>query len=511
MKPKRLLQIIGAVAIINMLSRLIGFFREAVIGYQFGTSMEADSIALAYTLPNFFYIVVGGAITTAFISVYSKVNDPLEQKRYLERIFGWLTIVLVVFTTALVFFSDQVILLLFPGLGEAEFQLTTDLFRVMAPSVFFLILSMWLTGLLNVNDRFTWTATSTLVLNGSFLLIAVLFYPLLGAYAHAWGALVSAFFMAAFLVVLIRRHQLFHFRIRLEKSPEMWRTVKMAVPIMLGGATLQLYFLIHRVFASWLESGYVAALNYMSKLVQMPQSILMMAVTMVIYPLLARKVAAKEETGIRALYAKGIQMMGMMIVPVSVFIMFYAEEVIRVIFQYGNFSAQSTELATPLLQILVIGMFFHAANMYVTRFYYAYEHSVFPVAMSLLSVLGINVGINLLLIQPFGAAGLAWGTSLSAICNFLLLLIGLKSVLKWKKDETSQSSHFVLKLTVLVILFSGMLYSWKSVIVIPNAYISLIVGGAVSTVGLFLLMKLLHFEEVDAFVTKIKKKVGKRE
>lgn len=510
MKPKRLFQIIGAVAIINMLSRLIGFFREVVIGYQFGTSVAADSIALAYTLPNFFYVVIGGAITTAFISVYSKVDDPLKQNAYVERVFGWLTVVLIVVTTGLVLFSEQVISLLFSGLSEEAFQLTTNLFRVMAPSVFFLILSMWLTGVLNVNDRFTWTAVSTLILNGSFLFIAVIFYPVLGAYAHAWGALFSALFMALFLVVLIRRNQLFHFRLRLGKSPELWRTVKMAVPIMLGGATLQLYFLIHRVFASWLESGYVAALNYTSKLVQMPQSILMMAVTMVIYPLLARKVAAKEETGIRTLYKKGLQMMGITIIPASIFLMFYAEEVIRVIFQYGNFHVESTQMAAPLLQILVIGMFFHAANLYVTRFYYAYERSIFPVAMSLFSVLGINVGINFLLIESYGAEGLAWGTSLSAICNFLLLIIGLKFVLKWKKEE-EKNSGVIVKMIIFILLFSTLLYGWKSVVTISNAYISLVVGGFVALIGLLFFLKILRFEEIDELMTKMKKKVGKKE
>lgn len=63
----RLLKIIGAVAVINIVARLFGFAREVLIGHQFGTGAVADSIITAYTVPNFIYLIAGGALTTAFI------------------------------------------------------------------------------------------------------------------------------------------------------------------------------------------------------------------------------------------------------------------------------------------------------------------------------------------------------------------------------------------------------------------------------------------------------------
>ncbi|WP_158736854.1 murein biosynthesis integral membrane protein MurJ [Alteribacillus sp. YIM 98480] len=510
MKGKKLLQVIGAVAVINLLSRLIGFFREVVIGYQFGTEEAADSVVAAYTLPNLFYVVVGGAITTAFISVYTKIDDPLDQKQYLERIFGWLSLLLILFSGGLVLFSEQVIALLFSGMKAETFQLTTDLFRVMAPATFFLILSMWFTGILNVNNRFSWAAAGTLLLNGSFLGIAVVFYPWIGAFSHAWGALISAALMCVFLIYLIRREKFFTFRFRLDKSPETWRTIKMAGPILLGGATLQLYFLIHRMFASWLEDGYIAALNYTSKIVQLPQSVLMMAVTTVIYPLLSRKVAAKEEAGISTLYFKGLRMMGLTILPVAIFVILYAEEIIRVIFQYGSFTEQSTNMAAPLLQILVIGMFFHSANLYVTRFFYAYERSIFPVVVSLVSVLGINVGINFLLIDSYGAAGVAWGTSIASIFNFGLLLIGTQFMLKLQKAPDVHWGKDAGKLLTLLILFGAVLFGWKSIMTAGGSYISLLAGAAAAAIVLIILMKVLRFQEIEDITEKVKEKVVKR-
>ncbi|MFZ4451102.1 murein biosynthesis integral membrane protein MurJ [Salibacterium aidingense] len=510
MKGKRLIQAIGAVAVINLLSRFLGIFREIVIGYQFGTNDAADSVITAYTLPNFFYVVVGGAITTAFISVYTKIDGPLGQREYLERVFAWLAVGLIVFSAGLVLFSEQIIGLLFSGLSEENFRLTADLFRVMAPATFFLMISMWLTGIMNVNDRFAWAATATLLLNGSFLAIAVLFFPWLGAYAHAWGAVISAMLMCIFLVYLIRREKFFHFGFRFKRSPETWRTFKLAVPILLGGATLQLYFLIHRVFASYLEEGYISALNYMSKIVQLPQSVLMMAVTTVVYPMLSRKVAAGEKEGISGLYGKGLRWMGIAILPVTVFVVFFAEDIIRVIFQYGSFTDQSTAMTAPLLKILVIGMFFHAANLYVTRFFYAYEHSIYPVAVSLLSVLGINVGITLLLIEPFGAEGVAWGTSVASICNFGLLLFGTQYVLKLHKVSDVKWRENLGKLAALLALMGGSLYGVKQLLSAGGPYITLILGGIAAAVLLLLFMRLLRFREIDDLMNYVKEKVVKR-
>ncbi|GAJ97491.1 hypothetical protein JCM19055_353 [Geomicrobium sp. JCM 19055] len=51
-----------------------------LVAYQFGFSFQADSIATAYTIPNFLYIVLGGALTSAFVSVYSKIEDPERKK-----------------------------------------------------------------------------------------------------------------------------------------------------------------------------------------------------------------------------------------------------------------------------------------------------------------------------------------------------------------------------------------------------------------------------------------------
>jgi putative peptidoglycan lipid II flippase len=177
-------KVIGAIAIINILARVLGFVRDVVIGYQYGQSAIADSIKLAYQIPNFIYIVVGGAVTTAFISVYSKLSNEKEKQNFVTASFTFIIILITVITSVLILFADPILKLSFPGLEGKKLQLTTQLYYWMAPSTLFLVLSMWLSGILNANQRFQLSTFSTLIYNLAFIAIAIIFTPQLSSISY---------------------------------------------------------------------------------------------------------------------------------------------------------------------------------------------------------------------------------------------------------------------------------------------------------------------------------------
>ncbi|MEE1132267.1 MAG: lipid II flippase MurJ [Caryophanon sp.] len=100
----KFIKIVGAVAVINIVARLFGFFREMVIGYQYGSSHVADSIFTAYLLPNFLYLVVGGAFTTAVISIYNRKTT--DQAQFVKQSFTIVVVSLTVMTVAIMAFTE---------------------------------------------------------------------------------------------------------------------------------------------------------------------------------------------------------------------------------------------------------------------------------------------------------------------------------------------------------------------------------------------------------------------
>src|SRR5258708_38244889 len=62
-----------------MLSRVVGYVREAYIAYAFGAGPQTDAYVAAFTLPDWLnYIVAGGAASITFISIYTRF---LAEKR----------------------------------------------------------------------------------------------------------------------------------------------------------------------------------------------------------------------------------------------------------------------------------------------------------------------------------------------------------------------------------------------------------------------------------------------
>src|SRR3954454_8831766 len=63
------LLLMGAV----MLSRVIGYVREAYIAWAFGAGTQTDAYVAAFTLPDWLnYILAGGTASITFISIYTR-------------------------------------------------------------------------------------------------------------------------------------------------------------------------------------------------------------------------------------------------------------------------------------------------------------------------------------------------------------------------------------------------------------------------------------------------------
>lgn len=490
----KLLKIIGAVAVINILARLIGFAREVIIGYQYGTSYLADSIITAYTIPNFLYIVVGGAITTAFISVYSKTIDGREKDQFISSVFSYITVIIGVITILLLVFAEPLLKGLFGGMEGEQFDTTKRLFYWMAPSTFFLVISMWLSGILNVHDRFQLSTMSTFIYNLGFVVIAVILTPFMYVDSYGLGAFISSIIMVVMLLFGLRKTHLKFFKPNFAYSGEMKRLFIIAMPIMLGGATLQFYFLIQRVFASDLAEGYIAALNYASKLTQFPQAVLMTAVTTVIYPMLAKKVAANDDRSVSSLYQRGLGALGLLLIPVTIFVFFYSKEIVQIIFEYGSFTEESSKMTIPLLQIFSLSMFALAGNVYISRFFYAKENSYLPVIISIVCVFGINIAVTFALLDSLGAEAIAWGTSISSIANFILLTILAKFMLKLKVTENFGSAGKSLFLYAAIV---GVMFLSSKYLTFGNAWVDLVTGGILFLAAVLILIKLLKLPELQ--------------
>lgn len=469
----RFLKIVGTITIINIIARLFGFAREVIIGYQYGTSYQADSIISAFTIPNFIYIVLGGAVTTAFISVYSKVDDKRKDD-FGQTIFTYLFIVVGIITLLFMLFPEFWMSLVFSGMSEEALTLTSKLFVWTAPATLFLVISIGLSGLHNVHENYHVSNFSTFIFNGVYLFVGVGMTPILFEYSYAAGATLGSIMMFILLVYYIKKQRLLPLRFKIVKMSETRRFVRMIIPLLFGGATIQFYFIIQRMYAAQLTDGAIAAINYSSKMTQFPQAVLMTTVTTIIYPMLTKAAGDGDFAKLSKAYKQGFRMLTVILIPASVFIFIYAQEIITFIFQYGNFSVDSTNATYPLLQIFSVSILSLALNMYVTRFFYALENTLLPTLLNVFSVFVINIAIIMMFLDELGSAAIALGTVISAVVNMLALIY----LAKTKLDLVVSDWRFIIKLVAFTGGVIGIV--WLTTLVVNQIFFSLMIGGLVT-------------------------------
>ena len=508
----KFIKIIGAVAVINIVARVFGFFREAVIGYQYGSSHIADSIFLAYTLPNFLYLVVGGAFTTAVISIYNRKT--VDRALFVKQSFTIVVLSGIIMTVIMLALTTPILNLLDKegGTRTAEdFELMKHLFYWMMPSSIFLMLASWYSGLLNVNSKFHLSSFAILIYNIFFLVIGFGLSNIIGPEAYGISALFSAVLMIYFLVRGYRQlnsHPVGLSLVQNQSTRDLWI---MVFPLMIGGGTIQIYAMLQRVFVEVLSLGdsAVSVINYASRLTQFPQSILITAVTTVIYPILSLKEAEDDHESIKGLYGKGLHYLLLLLGPVTIFTYFYAENLVQVVFEYGNFTAEDTAITAPAVAIFALSMFFLAVNMYVTRFYYAKGDSMVPVVLSIFNVFIVNIGIMYVLAENgFGVESIAWGTVISSIINTVMLVV--YAAFKYDlKLGASINKVELLKPIIPFIVLTCIMYISGKYFVFDHKWITFIVGTTIFGVSTIVLYVMFQIKEMEHFYTKLKSKLIK--
>ncbi|MEO6990754.1 MAG: lipid II flippase MurJ, partial [Candidatus Baltobacteraceae bacterium] len=218
------------------------------------------------------------------------------------------------------------------------------------------------------------------------------------------------------------------------RHPGLRRIGAMLGPIVVGSAAGQIALFFDRFFASTLSPGYMAGMNYATKLVGFPQQIFAAAIATVIFPLLASHFASRNRVAIRQSVVMGLRMVNFITVPAVCGLVVLANPIVQGLFERGEFQASATQLCAGLLPYSAIGLVALAANVVLTRCCFACHETRRAVAISVFTVV-LNVALSLLWLGPLGARGLLLANSVSQslqACLLFALVWRLLRGLDWR-------------------------------------------------------------------------------
>jgi putative peptidoglycan lipid II flippase len=193
-------------------------------------------------------------------------------------------------------------------------------------------------------------------------------------------------------------------------------------PIIVGSAAGQVALLFDRTFSSMLTPGYMAGMNYATKLVNFPQQVFAAAIATVIFPLLAAQFARDNRAGVSRSVVTGLRLVNFITIPSVLGLIVLARPIVQTLFERGNFHASATDLTAGLVPYAAIGLVALAANVVLTRCCFACKQTTWAVAISVFSVV-VNVILSLVWLPTLGARGLLLANSLSQTMQAAMLLI----------------------------------------------------------------------------------------
>ncbi|MDP2134661.1 MAG: murein biosynthesis integral membrane protein MurJ [Sulfuritalea sp.] len=458
-----LLRALATVSGMTLLSRILGFVRDFVIARTFGAGMMTDAFFVAFRLPNLLRrLFAEGAFSQAFVPIlaeYRNRRGEHETKTLVDRVASVLFLALTVVSALGAVAAPLLIALTAPGFSADadKFQLTVELTRITFPYILFMSLVALAAGILNTWSRFALPAFTPVLLNLSFIGMALFAAPWFDppVLALAWAVLLGgALQLAIQLPALAKIGMLPHFD-PVWRDEGVRRVLKLMAPAVLGVSVAQISLLINTVFASFLETGSVSWLYYADRLMEFPAGLLGAALGTILLPSLAKSHANRKSEEFSALLDWGLRLTLMLTLPASLALALLSVPLLATLFQYGAFSAIDVLRTREALVAYSIGLTGLILVKVLAPGFYARQDIRTPVKIALVT-LALTQLMNFAFIGWLKHAGLALSIGLASCFNAAMLWRGLRQ--RGVYLPQAGWGIFMLKLLVALMVLGSVLW-----------------------------------------------------
>ncbi|MCF8178581.1 MAG: murein biosynthesis integral membrane protein MurJ, partial [Sulfuritalea sp.] len=458
-----LLRTLATVSSMTLLSRVLGFVRDFVIARSFGAGMMTDAFFVAFRLPNLLRrLFAEGAFSQAFVPILAEYRDrrsESETKTLVDRVGSVLFLILISVSALGMVLAPLLIAVTAPGFStDAEkFQLTVELTRITFPYILFMSLVALSAGVLNTWSRFALPAFTPVLLNLSFIGMALFAAPWFDppVLALAWAVFLGgALQLSIQIPALVKIGMLPRFD-PVWRDEGVQRVLKLMAPAVLGVSVAQISLLINTVFASFLESGSVSWLYYADRLMEFPAGLLGAALGTILLPSLAKTHAKGQTEDFSALLDWGLRLTLMLTLPASLALAILAIPLLSTLFQYGAFTAIDVLRTREALVAYSIGLTGLILVKVLAPGFYARQDIRTPVKIALLTLV-LTQMMNAAFIGWLKHAGLALSIGLASCFNAGMLWRGLRQ--RGVYQPRPGWSAFMLKLLVALVVLGGILW-----------------------------------------------------
>ncbi len=434
------------------ISRIFGFIRDMLIARVLGAGRLSDIFLAAFKLPNLFRDLLGeGALSAIFIPMFA---DSKKDKNFANNVFSWLIVVLLGLTIIFEIFMPAFICVLAPGFSAdpGKLEMTVVISRIMFWYVIFICAAAFLSAVLNAFSKFILAAFMPVMLNIMLicaLLLSAWFAPTTILYIMAGTVVLSGILQCAILWGRIRAGKFGLRLIRPKWNGQIKSMLQRFGVSLVGSGFYQITIIVGTLVASF-QSGAVSWLYYADRIVQLPFAMIGLAVGTVLMSSISNALAEKNMRSVYIQQNSSLRRSLMLIIPCMVGLFVLAEPIIRNLFQYGAWTAESTHAVAIAIMIQCLVLPAMLISQIYSKTLYASQDVKTPVKTSMVS-LGIAAVLYVALFFHLGYLAIPVGVVVSGYVKNLLLARACKrrGLIHWDGRTIRASVGFTVWACVL--------------------------------------------------------------
>lgn len=409
-------------------AKAAGFLRDVVFASYFGTGVESDIYLQIFGIASLIFTAVGSALSTLIIKNINKAKYSRGdgQERYAAYFIRNISFMIVLITAALYLFAKPLVGVLLPGLDSMESALALRIMYIMLPSFLFISVAYMMSGLLQ--NRRVFFTPSIMSLPYNVIVIFVLF---LGVKDIEIISMITTFGWFLHIVILLpdfyrKGYGFFIKSGNIERGSELQNTLE-TMYIFISGLMFQLCFLVDKMCVG-VEEGMVATLSYASNLFITFSGVFVVAMSSVVFPAISQNFEHGEMDYVRELIRYIIKLMMSIFAFYLVVVVFFGEDVIRLIYERGAFTPEATKKVAQAFVIYSFGIFGYLAQNILNKLFYIAGKYKLTVTGAVVTVL-LKILIDIFLAPVFGATFAAATTTLLLTLYAVFVAWQLKKII----------------------------------------------------------------------------------
>lgn len=417
----------------TILAKIIGFARELIVAYRFGTGPLSDAFLLTNSIPSILFGALATVIGVSYIP-YCQSMDKDKVDEFTSNILHIMFLIMVLGCVVVNLLPEVALKMFASGISGQSKEYAVLMLRIVVFSIIPITVSYLFQAYSQVKGLFHSTAWFGLVTNTIIIVFTVITtdetYYLLSV-----GVVVSNIIGMMLVVWGLRNTGYRYSPILKPFSPDIKAIVILTIPLLIENLAYNMSLLVDRNLASYLDTGTISGLSYAGTMGNIASSMVAGAIITAIFPTLSLFAARNEKTLLDNSMFEYARWILVFLAPISMFMVFCAKDIVAFIFEHGAFKSTSSEIVWQCMICYAVGVVPAGLQTYFIRVFYSLKDMKITVYIQVFSLF-CNIVLNLVSVTWLKHIGIALSTSISYLIALILLTIvllnkhGIKSVKK---------------------------------------------------------------------------------